>query len=347
DLKSITSDTILQRLAWAEQWFANSTNPESGLLEYMYFPSDDVYSSDNNHVRQLACMWAMAELQAFNGNDKLNDVVTTSLDYYLQYMTEDGYLSIEGDAKLAYNAFMIMALLGSPDYPDRDRILVDLGNAILKLQKEDGSYNTYFDFDSDSGMDFYPGEAMLSLMKLYNYTEDERYLQSVHEAFSYYPDYWRKNKNTAFVPWHSQAYLLLYRAVEEPRIAEFVFEMNDWMVENHQLMRTEYPDVHGGFTRSFPRNSTSAYMEGMNDAYTLAVLVGDEVHQAKYEQAIKYAVRFILQMQYTPDNVFYLENPELAIGGFRHSLVFNDQRNDYTQHASFALMKTYENGIFE
>lgn len=347
DIDTIDQTRLLQSLEWAEQWFDNSTNSETGLLEYTYYPSDDEYATDNNHVRQLACIWAMSDLQDFLGNNDLDDVISTSLDHYLQFITVGGYVSIHGDAKLPYNAFPLMALISAEDYPNRDEIMQTLADAIVDQQNEDGSYNTSFVSDQLSGVDFYPGEAMLSLMKYYNYTGDERYLESVYKAFPHYRDYWRGNKNTAFVPWHSQTYLLLYRATEDMEVAEFVFEMNDWLIENYQLLRTDYPDVHGGFPASFPRNSTSSYMEGMNDAYTLAVLVGDQEHQDIYYQTISYAVRFILQMQYTPDNVFYLSNPELAIGGFRHSLVINDQRNDYTQHASFALMKVYDNGIFD
>ena len=347
DITTIDQNRLLQSLEWAEQWFDNNTNPETGLLEYTYYPSDDAYADDNNYVRQLACLWAMSDLQDFLGNNDLDEVVTTSLDHYLQNLTVGGYIAIHGDSKLPYNAFPLMALLSMEDYPNRDEIMQTLADAIVAQQNEDGSYKTSFVSDQLSGVDFYPGEAMLSLMKYYNYTEDEKYLDSVYKAFDYYREYWRGNKNTAFIPWHSQTYLLLYRAVEDPEIAEFVFEMNDWLIQNYQLLRTEYPDLHGGFPASFPRNSTSAYMEGMNDAYTLAVLVGDQEHQDIYSQTISYAVRFILQMQYTPDGVFYLSNPDRVVGGFRHSLVINDQRNDYTQHASFALMKVYDNGLFD
>ena len=188
---------------------------------------------------------------------------------------------------------------------------------------------------------------MLALMKLYQQTHEERYLASVQAAFPYYRAYWRGNQNTAFVPWHSQVYLLLYQEAEDPELAEFVFEMSDWLIDTYQITEREYIDILGGLKKGNPRNATSSYMEGINDAYQLAVLVNDKEHQKKYAESIRNGVRFILQMQYNQENIFYLENPERAIGGFRESLVSNDQRNDYTQHALMALMKTYDNELFK
>jgi len=72
-------------------------------------------------------------------------------------------------------------------------------------------------------------------MELYDATGEEVYLNSVHKAFPYYRKYWRGNKNTAFVPWHTQAYLIFYNYTKNERVAEFVFEMNDWLIDKYQL----------------------------------------------------------------------------------------------------------------
>ena len=54
----------------------------------------------------------------------------------------------------------------------------------------------------------------------------------------------------------------------------------------------------------------------------------------------------MLLSQYTPENSFYIENGTRAVGGFRKNLVSNEQRNDYTQHAVFAMLKAIENRVF-
>ena len=346
DLEEVTNAKIKESIQLGGQWFLSNLKPFTGILEYKYYPSSDRYSTSNNHVRQLASLWAISELAVFFDTDIYDELINKTLDYYLRFKTQGDYLLIEGESKIAYNAFMILALLNT-DYPGRDDFLVDFGDALLSQQYEDGSYHTYFASEKNTGIDYYPGESMLALMELYNATQDQRYLDSVEKAFPYYREYWRNNMNTAFVPWHSQVYLLLYQQTKDPEVADFVFEMSDWIIDNFQVTKSEYIDAIGGFPRSNPRNATSVYLEGLNDAYRLAVLVNDKTRQKKYAQSIMNGARFILQSQYHEKNTFYLTNPDRAMGGFKESLVSNEQRNDYTQHAVLALIKTYENNLFE
>lgn len=349
DVEDIDNNLLKERISLGQRWFLNSIDSKTNLLEYMYYPSKDSYSSDNNDVRQIACLWSMTELDLFFKTNLFDEVIENTLDYYLSYKINGdnySYLLI-GDSKLAYNAFMILVLVNVPDYENRDILLKELAEGILSLQNADGSYNTYFNSDINSGVDFYPGEAMLSLMKLYEVTQEDKYIDSVKKAYPYYIDYWRDNKNTAFVPWHSQVYWLLYQETGDLDLASFVFEMNDWLINNYQIAENEYPDKIGGFPKTVPRYSTSSYLEGINDAYSIAVSVNDEEHIQKYAESILLGTRFILQTQFTDENSFYLENPTKAIGGFKESLLSNDLRNDYTQHGVVALMKVYENKIFE
>jgi AMMECR1 domain-containing protein len=350
----IDNEMIKERITMAGDWFKKSVDLETGLLEYEYFPTQGSYSNGINHVRQMASNWATTEIQLFLGQQTMGDVVFKTLQHYsnnlVKAQTEDGnpylFVKIDSDAKLAYSAFMMLTLINFPDYAERDETLKLLADGILSQQQEDGSYKTYFQSEKNSGQDFYPGEAMLALMRYAEISEDTKYLESVKKASPYYRDYWRQNKNTAFIPWHSQANLLLYKKTEDKEIAEFVFEMNDWLVENYQDLPREYPDKEGGF-KSTPGNSSSAYLEGVNDAYTLAVLVGDEEHKEKYKKALRSGVRFILQMQYHDGNTFYLTRPERAIGGFRENLTRANIRNDYVQHAAHALIKAYNNNVFD
>ncbi|MBU2025719.1 hypothetical protein KJ912_03190, partial [Patescibacteria group bacterium] len=220
--KDIDSDFLLKRLESARNWYLETVNRETGRLEYLYFPDKDSYSAGNNQVRQLAVLWSMAELDKFLEKEKGGDyasrpefkkLIANTFDHYLKFAKEDQekyYLEIQGQAKLAYNAFLVMALLNSPDYPGARGYMNKLAQGIVKQQKKDGSFATHFNSSENSGVDFYPGEAMLALMKAYQETGNKLYLDSVKKAFPYYRDYWRDNKETAFIPWHSQADYLLF-----------------------------------------------------------------------------------------------------------------------------------------
>jgi len=346
----IDNTLLTERLNLAVDWFKNSVNTATGLLEYEYIPSKNIYSEENNHIRKLATLWAMMKLSNFLETDELDDVIHEMLSYYQDFVTyENNFstLSINDDANIAYNAFALLSLMDE-DQPDNttDGLMEQLAKGILTLQNDDGSYNTSFIFGGTAGIDFYPGEAMLALMTYYSKTKNQSYMDSVQHAFPFYKDYWRDNKNTAFIPWHTQTYRLLYEETNDPLIAEFIFEMNDWLIDNYQIQQSEYSDEIGGFPYFSPMFSTSVYLEGINDAYLVATFIDDAYHMEKYESAIRSGTRFILQTQFTPKSAFYCEDPLKAIGGFKESLTNNRMRIDYTQHAVLALIKIYENSIF-
>jgi len=347
DENSINQDRIYKSIAGGYEWYKKQVD-ENGIVRYLYLPSINQYPKDDNDVRRMATNWAVTELMDFLKNDEMRSSVDKTLDRYLanKKTNQSGaYIEINGNANIAYNAFAIMALINSPDYPDSDKLAEELASAIVGTQQENGSYKIDFIKDDSGGVDYYPGEAMLALMKFYEKNKDKKYLESVEKAFNYYRNYWRENKNTAFIPWHSQAYLILYNATENKELADFVFEMNDWIIDNDQQFKNKYSDYIGGF-KERPSNSTASYLEGINDAYALAKEVGDMNHASKYSKSIRAGARFVMQTQYIADNTFYLENSQKAIGGFRQSPINNSQRDDYTQHATLSLIKTYANNVY-
>jgi uncharacterized protein (TIGR00296 family) len=364
DPDKIDNKFLLNRINLTKSWFLNNIDHDAGTMQYMYEPSSDMYSSANNHIRQLATLWSIG-------------------------LSDSCFLKIDDQINIANSAFLILSLLNAPEYPESEKKMESLGKGIISLQNPDGSYKTKLQLKPDSrisvllgktsfdlkklkkfriwripfylrtprasvrklkkrdrSIDFYPGEAMLTLMKLYQKNRDSLYLDSVENAFPFYREYWRKNKNTAFIPWHTQTYLLLYEETRNAEIPEFVFEMNDWIIDKYQIRNSSFPDKIGGFGKLNPGVSTSVFLEGINDAYLLAKIVKDKHHIRKYTEAIRLGIRFMLLMQYTNENAFYIKNQSRAIGGFRQSLVDNRQRIDHTQHSLNALMKTYDNGIF-
>jgi len=347
--EDITQSSIYKSITNGYYWFLHSINNKTGRLEYEYYPSTDAYSLNNNHVRQLATLWSITELQQFLHTNKSDELIASMLNYYLSFQHETKnffYITIDNESKLANNAFLILSLINQPDYPHQAMLLEKLAKGILSLQQENGSFNTYFFSDKNTGIDYYPGEAMLSLMKLYKYTSNESYLSAIEKAFHYYKYYWENNKNTAFIPWHTQTYALLYKETKDNDLVDFIFEMNDWMIDKYQIQTSPYPDEIGGFPYYYPTFSTSVFLEGINDAYDIAVSVSDANHINKYKSAIQDGIRFIMQTQFTENNSFYLINDERALGGFKTSLTDNTIRIDNTQHAVLALMKSYKNHIF-
>jgi len=318
---NVTNQQLIERLQLSKKWFLNNTEEKSGLMQYQYHMATDSYSKDNNHLRQLATLWAITQLDQLFKDDSLTKLTKNILQFYLKFKVteeEGAQINIEGQSPLSINAFMILSLLNVPSWPQKDKLLSEFSQGILNQQQGDGSY---------LGVDNYSGEAMLALMKLYLYKKDDRYLDSVKKAFPYYLESFRKNKNAETVPYLTQSFFLIFQETQNKEIADFIFEINDWLIDNERS----------------PLGSV--YIESINDAYALSKLLADTNHQQKYVSSIKKGVDFILKTQTTNENTMKLKNPYRAIGGFSVSINGREQRVDYTQHAIFALTKTLQNRV--
>jgi len=238
--------------------------------------------------------------------------------------------------KLGYSAFVILALL-EMDYPKKEDYLDKFANGILSMQNTDGSLRTFFYSDNASGVNYYPGEALFALMSLYEHKKDKRYLKAAEDTFSYYVQYWRNNPSTAFVPWHTRAYHKLYNVTQKKEIADFVFEMNDYILNQHSLDR-DYISFN-----SSKGSAIAVYMEGVNMAYILAKRLKDEKRAHNYANFIKRSANLIISLQITNEDMFKKE----AIGGFLSKPDSKTMRVDRNQHAVVALMEAYELDILK
>jgi hypothetical protein len=80
-------------------------------------------------------------------------------------------------------------------------------------------------------------------------------------------------------------------------------------------------------------------MEGLGDAIHLAKLTGDQKRLKHYQERAKIGYRWLFLLQYAEMDVTHLKRSEIAVGGFRTSLVNSQLRIDNTQHAISAFAK--------
>ncbi len=333
-----------ERVALSAEWFLNNQNET--FLHYEYDPVAKEHSDAEHPLREMAALWAVAKA----GNDlkdpELRELAEKGLAHFEQSFHEDdqwgyGYVRFgDGSVYLGYSAFAILSLLETDD-PAKDELLKKFAEGILLHQNEDGSLDTIFYANHERSVDYYPGEALLAMMQLYNETEEADYLDLVERAFPYYQNYFAENPNTAFVPWQSQAYYEFYQSKPSQEVSDFVFEMGDYMVEEHDPAAT-------CSQFDFSRGSvTAVYVEGMNKAYMLAEQLGDENRQECYGNFVREGIAAIEALQFLEDNNFGLEDyDKAALGGIVASDKNLDMRVDRNQHAVLAILGAMEAGLY-
>ena len=157
----------------------------------------------------------------------------------------------------------------------------------------------------------------------------------MNKAFPFYVKYFKENPNTAFVPWQTRAYYKFYKETRDEDVADFVFEMNDFMINEYNP-----GDYCNDF--DFSRGIVAAvHLEGVIKAYNLAKELGDEKRTLCYFNYIKEASNHISSLQITESA------DKEAVGGFLGSKTSKTMRVDRNQHAAMALMDAYELGILK
>jgi len=333
-LPPASQEDIYQAATLTGEWFLNNQN--DNFVYYEYYPDTDTYSDTDHPLRELASLWAVVRLADFTGDDRYQTLADKGINYFRHYIYEDKdnsflYLQYgESDVNIGDSAFMILSLIESQK-PDFDDVITGLADGILFLQTEAGYIPAYFHSDTDKNQDYLPGEAMLALMSTYEYTGDDKYLKAVQLSYQYYRDYWRENPNTAFVPWHSRADYQLYQATQNPAIADFIFEMNDFVLADSNP-RSNCQNFQ--FTKY---GTMAVLMEGTVQALALSQEINDLKHQTCYQNFIDEVVPYIISYQVPADSNL----PLAAIGGIWDGPKQRNHRIDRNQHFVMALMDIY------
>lgn len=361
DPRGVTPAEVLLRLNLAKTWLENSLSAK-GKMAYLYYPATGLYARNkDNMIRQFMTTYALIRLAKYKNDANLLALAEKNLAYNMEHYAvkeEDkkiAYIFHEKKAKLGAAAFALMSLLASGSFPEKDKYVEYFANFIFGMQLPDGSFKTFYKpvYRNDN-QNFYPGEALLALMELYQtpHADKKRILKMASAAFDYYKKYFEKNKNPAFVPWHTLACTRLYGITKNKKYADFIFTMNDWLLQIQNTTEnnlTKELDTLGRFYD--PKqdhfgpphaSSTAVYTEGIIDALRLAITLQDKEHIQKYSSAIRSGLRSLLQLQFTPENSFFLDYPERLLGGIRTTETNLNIRVDNTQHTVMAILNALQ-----
>ena len=357
---------VVKVLKKSLKWYAGMVNPDTGRFEYQYDPETDTLDRTTScPIRNIGTIWDVARLSAFLGEHSLDDVIKASVEYYKDFIiripTDVAFCLTLDPEKLgeppsiAHNAFMILAVLSylNIEYGSYDlateywkTVVAGLANGITMNQNVDGSYAIYFVPDPPShGIEFYPGEAILSLVMAHEATGFDGYLTSVEMAFPYYRDYYEAgNVDPAllvfFANWQSQGFGELFKSTENEELrkdlAKYIMGLHDKIIDD------------GFYTRVVESPETMATvevacgLEGMNYAYAVASAIGDSVSASRYSQAAKTALDFLKKAQCKSGVKGCTKK---SYGGFGDTIDKHGERIDVTGHAVSGIRKSLSNKI--
>jgi len=353
-LEEVTESQVRRLADLLGSWLTRAVHPD-GRMTYKYWPSRQEESTANNMIRQWMATVALVRYAQVQGNaPAMVELVDRNIRYNLSqfYRVEGdfGLIDYEGSVKLGAVALAALALVEHPDPPAFAREEAALLRTVAHLWNADGAFRTfYFPRDRNDNQNFYPGEALLLWATLFQSNRDPVLLRRIMKSFHLYRAWHleKTNRNPAFVPWHTQAYYLVWGETRDPELQDFIFEMNDWLLNMQQWETAEYPDMQGRFYDperphfGVPHaSSTGVYLEGLIDAFRLATEVGDRDRADRYRVVIRRGLRNVMQLQFRDDvDMFYVQEPDRVVGGVRTEVYNNAVRVDNVQHNLMAVLK--------
>lgn len=324
---------------------------DTGLFTYEYEPATNQYSNENNLLRQIGASLAMAVHATWSGAAASSAAADMGIRYHLQGLTDLPHLdrasfiaTADQSNKLGVSALLCLAMTEHPQSQQFTDEIERLVNGMLWLQRPSGMFVTTFPpAEEIKSQNYFPGEALLAMASQFRRQPSARIADAFDRAINFYRDYFRKHRSTTFAPFQISAFSIMAKRTKRSDYAEYVFELADWLADKQlNASNSRYPQLWGGISGNESNHvgvSTTSYLNAIADALSLAKAVDDSKRVQRYEQVVRLAARFVIQLQIRPHEAYFIRSPQDAVGGIRATPSWPRLRIDHCQHALMALIK--------
>lgn len=336
--------------------FLQNAQEENGHFAYEYAPYEDHYLPGDNIVRQAGALFQLGEV-AWRDSDSSLDVgatIKSAIEYFENLSRKDSVddtdvrCVVEDEdsrrCKLGATALALVGVLGyveaNPDEAEEyDALIDDYASYILASQKDEGGFRYIHRVGSDSQSDressFSNGEALLALVRYYQYEPKEEFKEAAQSAYDYLE---AQEFDTASYLWVMAALKDMQTLWPDERYAAYARSFTDWRVAG--VARNKYT-----------KHNYCAYTEGVVSAYSVL----EDTSTPAQRQSLRGEIDFwntknsTLQIKDAERYRYRLEDGKLQLleipdisqarGGFLTGQDALTQRIDFTQHCISAYLQ--------
>jgi len=326
-----------------------------GRYIYLYHPTEDRDDRSYGMLRHAGTTYALFEAYEELGVPAYLQKGELALKYLAAHLVDDPasegkYVADThdeqekvGGAALTLLAFAKRAAVtGKRDDLESMRALA---RYIIKEQYADGHFHDNADVEHDTGKKlrrepwYYPGEAVLGLMRLYALDPQPSYLDAARRGADWViqvRDGYVSEDNQEPDHWMSYAANELYRVTYDAAYLEYGAKIARAIQKKQRTAAdAPTPDLVGTF---FDGQTTPASTR--LEAYDALIAMSRFAHKpdAWLLDPAMVVASATLGQQFGPDNDYWLKNPTKAAGGVRESLFVQDVQIDGVQHAMSAWL---------
>lgn len=345
-MEELTSEFVKQIVDDASCYLSNQLCEDHTYI-YGYFPPFDSTLTSYNILRHAGTTWSLMIAYELTRNEVLLLVINETVLYLLSeivLMDDDTAFLLERkslELKLGGSGIAIitlakhMELIGEHDFTE---IIRKLANGIIYLQNQQTGQLTHVLNSEDYSVKeefrtvYYDGESAYALVKAYEISKEERFLQAAQLSIDYFIS---KNYIIYRDHWLSYAMNAFTKHVSADQYIDFALR-NAW--ENRQVIRNQETTYHTYLELLLETYDLfrRARKDGIHTPYM------DEIDEDELREIIKYRAWHMLDGFFFPEYAMYMSKPGKVLGSFfvRHDQ-FRDRIDD-NQHNLDAYVKYYQ-----
>lgn len=344
--------------------FAVTAQESNGHFGYEYVPTEDRYRADDNMIRQAGMLFMLSEV--YKHQTKKDPEVAAAIEKSISYFktqtiksrTADGNFSCITNklgTKVCSLGTASLTLIGILNYievhPDKKSQYKDLvtqyGHYLVAARFPDAGYSGRYTLSKGFGKEestFYNGEAMLALVKYYQYHPEETVKELLLNSFVYLDA--DPNPDPNLYLWIMATLKDMERLWPRPAFVTYTSEFTNTRLYTARTLHQT------------PRNHCALF-EGLASAYSILKdhQSGTDLKVLNSEIQFGLARTAYLQVDQTNpyrlaisgENVALLKIPNLTVakGGFLTATDELTERIDFTQHcvSSYLQALTAIDGI--
>ncbi|CAM4282019.1 hypothetical protein [Lacicoccus alkaliphilus] len=362
--KNIEKDDILEAILLTKNNYFKHVVNKRGKFVYTYDPAEDTAEKKYNILRHAGTIFSMLQTYELTQDEEIMEDIKKALEYLIDkvkdpVVDEKGKVVVERDVvKVGGNGLAIVALATYTEITQDKKylsLMQELAVWIKEMQDETGNFKVHKQIYStgeitDFVSDFYIGEAILAMTKLYALDNNEEWLDVAEKAADYL--ILNKNEGATKSTIHHDHWLLyglkgLYRLRKKDIYIRHLLMMSDSIIDTQYTENNiedmefigGYPPQAGTLPKSVP---VACRTEGLSNAYAIAKEFGYEAEAERMKNAIILGVQFQLQMQLREESTMHFQNKSLSLGAFYNKFKDITLRNDFTQHNISACIACYK-----
>lgn len=360
----LTKDELWEAITLTKDYYFKNVVQKSGKFIYSFLPHRNRRQRKYNILRHAGTLYSMVETYELMPDKELLEEIKRAIKYLLRTVKplkingKKVSVIVERDAiKVGGNALAIVALAKYTKVTKDTKyipVMQNLAQWIKEVQGENGEFIVHkqeystgkkFDFISH----YYPGEAILSLVRLYQIDGDEKWLDVAENAAHYLIEIRDKNdtiETIAHDHWLLYGLNDLYRYRPKDLYLKHSFFIAEAMMKRQINAENAPRDelIGGYFTKSGKEPGSTPVAcrsEGLSAAYKLAKDHGHDEIAERMHHAIQEGIKFQLQMQLRHETVMHYKRKQLCLGAFQARLDGLSLRNDFTQHNISSFIAFY------